>query len=157
MLIIVSFGLFVSGVTVWPAVSELRIALGILESIGLGGSDLHNFVEQIRNSLIAINQEHPQIMYGYDWLAFAHICLAILFFGAVKDPVRNRWIIECGLIMCALIPVLGAICIPYRQIPFYWFWVDFAFAPAAALPLIIALRDVRRLERESAWNQKTPT
>ena len=33
------------------------------------------------------------MLYAHDWLAFAHICLAILFAGAIRDPVRNVWIV----------------------------------------------------------------
>jgi hypothetical protein len=32
--------------------------------------------------------------------------------------------------------------------PLRWFWIDFSFAPAAALPLWIALHDVRRAEAQ---------
>ena len=46
----------------------------------------------------------------------------------------------------ALVPVLAGICIPIRGLPLCWFWLDFAFAPAAALPLWLALRDIRRAE-----------
>lgn len=115
MLGIVAFGLFVSGVTVWPAIPELRLSLAILSQVGLEDSQLYSFTSQILASLEAIEKDHPQIMYGYDWLAFAHIVLAILFVGAIRDPVRNKWVIECGLIMCALVPVLAASCIPVRR------------------------------------------
>ena len=30
------------------------------------------------------------IAYGTDWLAFAHITIAVAFLGPLKDPVRNR-------------------------------------------------------------------
>lgn len=150
MLWIVVVGLFISGVTVWPAISELRFGLFLMEQVGLGETSFFGFVQQIRESLIEIRDEHPQIMYGYDWLAFAHVVLAILFVGAARNPVRNRWVIECGLIMCALIPILAGICIPLREIPFYWFFIDFAFAPAAAVPLLIALKDVRKIEGEKS-------
>jgi len=146
MLKVVAVGLFVSGVTVWPAISELKMGLALLSSIGFGESALFSFVTQLLGSLQAIEESHPQIMYGYDWLAFAHIVLAILFWGAAKDPVRNRWVVECGLIMCALIPVLAGICIPIREIPIYWILFDLAFVPGAAIPLLIALRDVRLIE-----------
>jgi putative component of toxin-antitoxin plasmid stabilization module len=72
------------------------------------------------------------------------IYFAILFAGAIRDPVRNIWIIQCGLIMCALVPVPAGICIPARGVPLSWFWIDSAFAPAAASPLWIALRGIRR-------------
>jgi hypothetical protein len=94
-----------------------------------------------------VKANYPFLLYAHDWLAFAHVMLAVLFVGAIPDPVRNIWIIQCGLIMCALVPVLAAICIPARGIPMCWFWIDAAFAPAAALPLCIALRDIRRLQK----------
>ena len=149
MLGIVAFGLFVSGVTVWPAISELNFALSILPESGL-----KSFVLQVKEGLQSVNETHPYLMYGYDWLAFAHICLSILFLGAIKDPVRNKWIVQCGLIMCALIPVLSLICIPLRGIPFYWFIFDFLFAPGAAIPLVIALRDIIKAEQERASNAR---
>ncbi|MEM6886099.1 MAG: hypothetical protein AAF571_13815, partial [Verrucomicrobiota bacterium] len=112
MLAIVAFGLFVSGVTVWPAVPELKLAVSILwgDSAATGG--LHLFLTQIIEALEYTQAHYPFLMYGYDWLAFAHVCLAILFAGAMRDPVKNVWIVQCGLIMCALIPVLAGICIP---------------------------------------------
>jgi len=143
MLAIVSLGLFVSGVTVWPAIAELKLAVSLLwgDAASVGG--LHEFVLEIIAALEAVNRDYPYLMYGYDWLAFAHVCLAILFAGAIRDPVRNIWVVQCGLIMCALVPVLACVCIPLRGIPYYWFFIDAAFAPGAAIPLFIALRDIK--------------
>ena len=149
MLGIVAFGLFVSGVTVWPAVPELkaavRIAWGDVEPSGV----LHHFVLRVIQALESVQANYPFMLYAHDWLAFAHIVLAILFAGAIRDPVRNVWVVQCGLIMCALIPVLAGICVPLRGLPSCWFWIDVAFAPAAALPLWIALRDIRQIEAGS--------
>ncbi len=148
MLGIVAFGLFVSGVTVWPALPELRWGERFFwgDAEPVAGS-LHAFVVEVIGALEVTQKEHPYLMYGYDWLAFAHVCLAILFAGAMRDPVRNIWIVQCGLIMCALVPVLAGICGPLRGMPSYWFFIDAAFAPAAAVPLVIALRDIRAEER----------
>lgn len=147
MLGVVVFGLLVSGVTVWPAVPELKWGVRLLWGDGPAAGGLHAFVLHVIASLEEVGARHPHLLYAYDWLAFAHIVLAILFAGAMRDPVRNVWIVQCGLIMCALIPLLAGICIPIRGIPTAWFWIDSAFAPAAALPLWIALRDIRRAER----------
>jgi hypothetical protein len=87
-------------------------------------------------------------------LAFAHLVLAILFAGAMRDPVRNVWIVQCGLIMCALVPVLAGVCIPLRGLPLCWFWFDSAFAVGAALPLGIALHDIRRQEKNALEEKK---
>jgi hypothetical protein len=144
MLGIVAFGLFLSGVTVWPAVSELKMAVRMVWGDGEPDGVLHSFILQAIDGLESVEENFSFMLYAHDWLAFAHIVLAILFAGAIRDPVRNIWIVQCGLIMCALVPVLAGICIPIRGLPLVWFWVDFSFAPAAALPLWIALRDIRR-------------
>ncbi|MFC2111001.1 hypothetical protein ACFLQ5_00965 [Bacteroidota bacterium] len=146
MIWIVVFGLFVSGVTVWPALFELKTIIRIIWGDFVPTASLHLLLIQIIQGLETVQAEYPFLMYAYDWLAFAHIVLAILFAGTIRDLVRNKWIIQCGLIMCALVPILAIICIPLRAIPFYWFWIDAAFAPAAALPLWIALKDIKRVE-----------
>ncbi len=149
MLAIVVFGLFVSGVTIWPAVTELKIGVHLIwgdaQPIGI----IHTFILQAISALEYVNAHYRFLLYAHDWLAFAHIGLAILFLGAMRDPVRNVWVVQFGLIMCALIPVLAGICLPLRGLPLLWFWIDFAFAPAAALPLWIALRDIRREEKRT--------
>jgi hypothetical protein len=146
MLGIVAFGLFVSGVTVWPALPELKLAVSILWGDAAPIGALHAFILKAIEGLEYMEEHYPFMLYAHDWLAFAHIVLAILFAGAIRDPVRNIWVVQAGLIMCALIPVLAIFAIPARALPPFWFWIDFAFAPCAALPLWIALRDIRRAE-----------
>ena len=148
MLAIVVFGLLVSGITVWPAVPELKWAVGIAWGDAEPTGVLHSFVLRAIEGLESVEASYPFMLYAHDWLAFAHIVLAILFAGAIKDPVRNVWVVQCGLIMCVLVPFLAGICIPIRGLPLRWFWIDFAFAPAAGVPLWIALRDIRRAEAE---------
>ena len=155
MLGIVVFGLLVSAVTIWPAVTELELGIQFFWGDTPATGAIHIFAIKVIEALKAIQTEYPFMLYAHDWLAFAHIVLAILFAGAIKDPVRNKWIVQCGLIMCALIPVLAGICIPLRGLPIYWFWIDFAFAPAAALPLWIALRDICKAEKMSLWNVRS--
>ena len=146
MLGIVCFGLLVSGITVWPAVPELRWAVRLAWGEGAPTGVLHSFVLQAIAGLESVEAHYPFLLYAHDWLAFAHIVLAILFAGAMRDPVKNIWIVQCGLIMCALVPVLAGICIPLRGLPWRWFWIDLAFAPAAALPLWIAFMDIKKAE-----------
>jgi len=149
MLTIVAVGLFLAGVTVWPAVSELKAAVNWIWGQKVATGALHGFLLKAIEGLEDTKVRYPFLLYAHDWLAFAHIALAILFAGATRDPVRNKWIVQCGLIMCALVPVLGGICIPLRGLPGWWFWIDFSFAPAAALPLWIAYRDIRYVEQQS--------
>ncbi len=146
MLAIVAFGLFVSGVTVWPAIPELKFIVGILWGDVAPTSELHRFIIEVIEGLEYMGANYPFMLYAHDWLAYAHVMLAILFAGAIRDPARNIWIVQCGLIMCVLIPILAITAIPIRGLPLFWFWIDLAFAPGAGLPLWIALRDIKNSE-----------
>jgi hypothetical protein len=149
MLGLVVFGLLVSGITIWPAIPELqaieKVVWGDTEPTGV----LHTFVRHAIEGLEDVQSNYPFMLYAHDWLAYAHIVLAILFAGAIPNPVRNVWIVQCGLIMCILIPVLAGICIPIRGLPWQWFLIDCAFAPAAGVPLWIALRDIKQIKAAS--------
>ena len=117
MLGIVAAGLLVSGITVWPAVPELRFAVQMVWGNAQPTGTLHGFLWRAIEGLETVQAHYPFMLYAHDWLVFAHVALAILFLGAIRDPVRNVWIVECGLIMCALIPVLAVVCIPAPGVP----------------------------------------
>lgn len=153
MLAIVSFGLFMSGVTIWPGIWELRLLVDLVWGAGEPSGALHRFLVETIAALQMLVQDYPFLLYGYDWLAFAHIVLAILFAGAIRDPVRNVWVIQFGLICCVLVPVLAGVFVPIRGLPPIWFLVDFAFAPGAAIPLLIAWHDVAAIERQRSEQQ----
>ena len=106
-------------------------------------------MDEAIEGLKATEERHPFMLYAHDWLAFAHIVLALLFAGAIRDPVRNKWIVQCGLLMCVLIPVLAGIGVPLRGLPWQWFFVDTAFGVVAGVLLGVAYRDIRRAERQA--------
>ena len=140
MLGLVAFGLLVSGLTVFPAKAEIRWLIGV------AGGDARAWLKTCLEGIEVTELRYPSLLYAGDWLAFAHIMLAVLFLGAMKDPVRNVWVVQFGLISCmALIP-LALICGPIRGIPGLWSGIDCAFAPAAGIPLWIAYREIRKEE-----------
>jgi len=79
--------------------------------------------------------------YGTDWLAFGHLVIATAFIGPLRDPVRNKWIIDWGLIACVGVLPLALICGPLRGIPFYWRLIDCSFGFVGAIPFRIRRRD----------------
>jgi hypothetical protein len=52
----------------------------------------------VQTGLHETNVKFPFMGYGGDWLAFGHFVIAIVFIGAWRDPVRNIWLFEFGLI-----------------------------------------------------------
>jgi hypothetical protein len=142
--------LALAGITAFPLVAELNLASAVLHSFG-AQHVLPSFVawiDRVHAGVDATNARYPFIFYGTDWLAFAHLMIAVAFIGAFRDPVRNVWIIQFGMIACVCVIPLAAIAGPIRGIPFGWELIDMSFGVIGIIPLIIVYRLIRRLERE---------
>jgi hypothetical protein len=142
--------LVASGVTAFPLETELRIGSDILHATPLPQlmPDFVAWIDRVRDGLIATNDEYPFLAYGTDWLAFAHLVIAVAFIGPLRDPVRNTWIVQWAMIACVGIIPLALIAGPIRGIPFGWSLVDMSFGVFGIIPLLIVYRLIRRLERE---------
>lgn len=137
-------GLAISGLTAFPLVSETQFLLGFADHWPV---ELRQWLKTIHIAIKNTNRDYPYLSYGTDWLAFAHLMLAILFVGPLRDPVKNKWIIEFGLICCLSIVPLALIAGYIREIPFFWRLVDCSFGLFAMIPLVIALRNIIKLEK----------
>jgi hypothetical protein len=148
------FGLVISGITAFPLESELRWLVDVLRTGWLHGFadaiHLLPWLERVAEALADTNARYPFLAYGTDWLAFAHLVIAVAFVGPFVDPVRNKWVIQFGLIACAGVIPLALIAGPVRGIPLPWRLIDCSFGVFGAIPLWICLRAVRRLEPVSS-------
>jgi hypothetical protein len=151
-LIIFIVCLAISGITAFPLVAELRLASAVLHSIGFQHvlPSFVDWIDRVHRGVEATNTHYPFIFYGTDWLAFAHLMIAIAFIGPLRDPVRNIWVVQFGMIACVCVIPLAAIAGPIRGIPVGWELIDMSFGVVGIIPLIIVYRLIRRLERERA-------
>lgn len=99
------------------------------------------------SGLADTGHRYPFMSYGTDWLAFAHLVIAVAFWGPLRDPVRNVWVVQFGMIACAGIVPLALVCGPIRGIPPFWTAVDLSFGVFGVIPLALAYRHIRSLER----------
>lgn len=136
--------LFLSGLTAMPAETELGLLVKFVSADNAFGFWLH----KVYDALVETNAKAPFLAYGYDWLAFAHFMLAILFIGVYRDPVRNKWIVEFGMIACYMIFPLALIAGHFRQIPFGWRLIDCSFGLFGLVPLIICYRKIEAIEKD---------
>ena len=72
--------------------------------------------------------------------------LAILFIGPLRDPIRNKWVIEFGMIACLLIIPYAFIAGYFRGIPFLWTLIDCSFGIIGLIPLGICNTNICKLE-----------
>jgi hypothetical protein len=136
--------LFISGLTAIPVEQELTY---IVNHFPFDGT-IKGWIEEVLVGVRHTGNDYPFLFYGYDWLAFAHFILAILFIGPFKDPVKNKWVIQFGVIACILIIPFAMIAGTLRGIPFWWRLIDCSFGIIGLAPLIICLRNVKKLETE---------
>ena len=85
------------------------------------------WIDRVRDGLDSADAEYPFLLYGTDWLAFAHLVIAVAFYGVVRDPFLNVSVIKFGMIACAGIVPLALICGPVRGIPLWWSVIDMSF------------------------------
>ena len=145
------FALVLSGITAFPLESELRVGAHLLADSPVAARlpGVLLWVERVRDALISTNACFPFLAYGTDWLAFAHLVIAVAFLGPWRDPIRNIWVIQFGMIACAAIIPLALIAGTIRGIPVGWQLLDMSFGVIGVLPLLIIHRLTRQLERET--------
>jgi len=143
--------LFISGLTAIPVEQELSYIIDHFPSEG----SIKGFLDEVLIGIRHTSKEYPFLFYSYDWLAFAHFVLAILFFGPLRDPVKNKWVIEFGVIACILIIPFAMIAGHFRSMPFWWRLIDCSFGIIGLLPLAICLKNIKRLEVEEKEKSET--
>jgi hypothetical protein len=138
-------GLFVSGATAIPLLSEVN---WLAQHFGAGGSSSvpGSWLLRVRDALAQTQAEYPFLFYGTDWLAFGHFAIAIAFIGALRDPVRNRWLFDFGLIACVLVVPYALVFGGFRGILIWWRLIDCSFGVVGFVPLWFCRRWARELE-----------
>ena len=142
--------LVASGLTAVPLEWEARLLAEHVFALGSTGEAafpaLAAWMRTVAAGLKDASARYPFLLYGTDWLAFAHLVIALAFWGPIRDPVRNVWVVELGLIACALVPVVAHLAGPVRGIPPFWRWIDSAFGIVGFVPLAVCRTLIRRLE-----------
>lgn len=141
-------GLVLSGATAIPLPKEVQWLVRILGA-DHGSTGGVRWLVDVRDALTQTQTEHPFLLYGTDWLAFGHFVIAIAFVGALRDPVRNRWLFDFGLIACALVVPYALVFGGFRGIPLWWRWIDCSFGVFGSIPLWFCRVWARELEQRA--------
>lgn len=137
-------GLALSGLTAFPIEAELGALVKLTSSYS---GILSNWLNAAYQAVKFTNCTYPFLSYGTDWLAFAHLMLAVLFIGPLKNPLKNNWVIEFGIIAAISIFPLAFIAGEIRGIPGFWRLIDCSFGVAALTVLLPCYRMIKKLEK----------
>lgn len=134
-------GLVLSGATAIPLPGELNLLVSFL------GPATGQWLVRVQGALTQTQEQYPFLFYGTDWLAFGHFVIAIAFLGALRDPVRNRWLFDFGLIACVLVIPYALVFGGLRGIPFWWRLIDCSFGVLGFILLWFCRKWTAELER----------
>jgi hypothetical protein len=150
-LLIVFFiiALILSGVTAFPVETELK---WLLAHPSLVPAFAEKWLQDVYAALVETNSKFPMLTYGFDWLAFAHIVIAMAFIGPLKDPVKNKWIIDWAILACLAVLPLAFIAGPVRHIPMFHILIDCSFGVIGLIPLLICRKWINTLEQHETRN-----
>lgn len=135
--------LILSGATAIPAETELVTLLKFIPAGSMVGDLLATVLDAVQNT----QAHYPFLFYGNDWLAFAHFVIAVTFVGVLKDPVKNIWVLQFGMIACAMVLPFALIAGGLRGLPIWWRCIDCSFGVVGFIPLYISYRKAQQLEK----------
>lgn len=147
LVIVLQIGLIISGLTAFFIPQGVHILVSDIK-LGL----LINKVEWLNHvdqGVQHIENHYPFMYYGTDWMAFAHLLFAILFYGLYKDPIRNQWLVKFGLIASVAIFPLALILGPIRQIPLIWQLLDCSFGVVSGAILLYINKLLNKITQNS--------
>lgn len=151
LIILFIIGLVLSGITAFPIEAELALANANILSFP---EYVQKWISTVYQAVKNTNNAYPYLSYGTDWLAFAHIVISVAFIGPLRDPVKNIWVIQFGMISCIMVFPLAFIAGPIRGIPFYWQLIDCSFGVFGFALLNYCYRNIIRLEKmQNSKNQ----
>lgn len=151
LLIFFICALSAAGLTAIP----LRWELGLLHKwFGIDSflspiwPSIAEWISRVNDSVQNGYGQYPLLAYGTDWLAFAHIVIAVAFIGPLRDPLKNLWVVEFGMIACALIIPWALIFGAVREIPLFWTFIDMSFGVLGIIPLWWVRHDILRISEK---------
>lgn len=137
-------GLVLSGITAFPIETELAI---VNANVAAFPDYFQNWINDVYLAVKNTNEKFPYLSYGTDWLAFAHLVIAVAFIGPLKDPVKNIWVMQFGMIACIMVFPLAFIAGAIRGIPLYWQLIDCSFGILGFILLYYCYKRILRLEK----------
>jgi len=151
LLVFFMCALVVSGLTAIPLPWELSLLMPVIAKAAQWGIHFPAFsawIERVNDAVQNGYGQYPFLAYGTDWLAFGHVAIALAFIGPLRDPIRNIWVIEFGMIACLLVIPWTLLFGAMREIPFFWQLIDMSFGFLGIIPLWVARQSILGLTRE---------
>ncbi|MCE3229423.1 MAG: hypothetical protein K0S32_3974 [Bacteroidetes bacterium] len=139
--------LLLSGITAFPVRTEIAF---LVKHIAAFPQLLQEWILQLDG---VISQTPDIMLYGTDWLAFAHIIISMFFIPVFMDPVKHKANLIIGMMACIAVFPLAFICGPIRGIPFFHQLIDCCFGVGGIILLLYVYRQSQKLETNNLFKK----
>jgi hypothetical protein len=146
-IIITIIGLLLNGISALPLRTELDVLLSQPEHLPKFLLDWWTYVRQ---GVYETSDKYNFMRYGFDWLSFAHLMIAIAFIGPLRNPIKNQWVVKWGMIVAASSIVMAFGWERMRDIPVWWSFIDAGISYVAFVVLWFCNRWIEKLKVISA-------
>lgn len=140
----------------------ISVVLSILSRMEIATPDTsHSFrwLQHIQLQLGRDSDLHPMLHFCADLFAFVQLVFALALIGPLRNPIRNQWVIQFGILACCgLIPV-ALILGPWHGLPMAWRLVSCGAALCGIVTLMLCrhyitlyenvIESVRRRHRQA--------
>ncbi|HSG45867.1 MAG TPA: hypothetical protein VLA72_22230 [Anaerolineales bacterium] len=153
LIIFFMIALTTSGLTAIPLQWEMKIIMPLFGNGSFFGGvfpGFANWLVRINDGILNGYGQYPFLAYGTDWLAFGHVGIAVAFIGPLRDPIKNKWVVEFGMIICMLVIPWAFIFGFFRNIPLFWTLIDICFGLFGIIPLGLARGDIMLLTADDS-------
>ena len=145
-------GLVLSGITAFPLLTEVNLMVDALGPTDAWPAWLGSWVSTVQHGLGNAYATYPWIAYGTDWLAFAHLAIALFFIMPLIDPRSSRPNLLAGMAASVGVLPLALIAGAIRGIPLQWRLIDCSFGVAGFALLYYCLRLLPQIDQELQQN-----
>ena len=151
LIVLFIIALLISGITAF----WLEAELGFLREYFNFGHLINGWLSKVHRALEQVGQNDKFLLYGYDWLAFGHIIIALFFIEVYKKPIENKWVLKYGMIACMLILPTSFIAGYFRGIPIIWQLIDCSFGVFGFALLYYIKRQIENFASSIDFKPKT--
>ena len=131
--LIIFIMLLIPGISVFALPMQVKFAMVFLDYLP---SFMQAWLLTVEEGVNAVESNYPFLLYGFDWLAYGHVAIAIFFIPAIKNPTAHITIINSGIIICTLMIPFVLVSGAVRYIPFWWRAGECIFAIIGILLLL---------------------
>ena len=148
-------GMVLSGATAIPLLTEidwLAKLTGARETLtATAGTPAWAFwLCKVQDAIHLAAEKSFFLFYGTDWLAFGHFVIALAFVGALRDPIRNKWLFTWGMLACVLLIPYALVFGGIRGIPIWWRFIDCSFGVIGFIPLWLCRTWANQIEADTS-------